>query len=238
MNRLTGFIMLAALIVPVGSAMGQSEGSGIAYLALVGTPTAGVAPVARQWMLAEPRAGVGADVQWGHVSADGGNLDTFTGGVTIPIAAGRGDLGLSAGYFKPSCDFGSCAGNFVAGAAAEGRVMQSQMQSATFTMGLSGQVGFAKPSGGTLWSAAAGVPLSIAFGSKSGLQVVPFVTPAFGVGGASGGGDSRGGSRVMLGGGIGLLSASNGLGFNVGAQKVFINGGKMVFGAGFSWTAH
>ena len=189
-------------------------------------------------MLSEPLAGIGADVQWGHMSGDGGSLNTFTGGVTLPIAAGHGDVGISAGYFKPSCDVGSCDGNFVAGGVVEGRVLQSQMQSATFTLGLSGHVGFAKPSGGTIWSASAGAPISLALGSKTGLQVVPFITPSYGWGRASGGGASESGSRLMVGGGIGLLSASSGFGFNVGVQKVFIDGGKTVFGAGFSWSAH
>lgn len=78
-------------------------------------------------------------------------------------------------------------------------MVQTQRTSATFTMGLSGRIGYAKPSGGTIWSASAGVPLSLALGNSTGLQVVPFVTPATGVGGATGGGESQSGSRVMLG---------------------------------------
>jgi len=236
MRTLTRILATAALCAPAMSAAAQSLGDIAAYVALAATPTAGVAPIARPWMSIASQRGVGVDAQWGHMSVEGASINTFTGGVTVPIASGRGDVGISAGYFSPSCDGGSCDGNFVAGGVAEGRVLQSQMQSATFTLGLSGRVGFAKPSGGSLWSASVGAPLSLAIGGASGLQVVPFITPAFGWGHASGGGVSESGSRLMLGGGIGLLSASSGLGFNVGAQKVFIDGGKTVIGAGFSWS--
>lgn len=238
MRTLRRLLVAVALCAPAKSATAQSIGDVVAYAALIATPTAGVSPVARQWMTSAAQTGVGADVQWGHVSGDGGSINTFTGGVTVPIASGRGDVGISAGYFRPSCDVGSCDGNFVAGGVVEGRVLQSQMQSATFTLGLSGRVGFAKPSGGTLWSASAGAPLSLAIGGATGLQVVPFVTPALGWGHASGGGDSESGSRFILGGGIGLLSSSSGLGFSIGVQKVFIDGGKPMFGAGFSWSGH
>jgi hypothetical protein len=236
MRTLTRALTVAALLAPVCSAAAQSFSDAVAYTALITTPTAGVAPSAKQWMLSEPRTGIGADLQWGHVAEEGVSINTLTGGVTIPIAAGHGDVGISAGYLRPSCDVGSCDGNFVAGGVVEGRLLQSQMQTATFTIGLSGRVGFAKPSGGTIWSAAAGVPVSLALGNRKGLQVVPFITPSYGWGRASGGGDSESGSRFMLGGGIGLLSSSSGLGFNVGVQKVFISGGKPMFGAGFSWS--
>lgn len=237
MHNPTKLLVAVVLCAPAMSARAQSIGDVVAFAALVGTPTAGVSPVARQWMSSVPQTRIGVDAQWGHVSGNGTSINTITGGVTVPIASGRGDIGISAGYFQPSCAPASCDGNFVAGTVVEGRVLQSQMQGATFTLGLSGRAGFAAPSGGTIWSASAGVPLSLAIGSgASKLQVVPFVTPALGWGRVSGGGASESGSRFMLGGGIGVLSSSSGLGLNVGVQKVFIEGGKTVFGAGFSWA--
>jgi hypothetical protein len=238
MRTFTRLLVLMAMVAAVRAAHAQSEGAAVAYVALLFTPTGGVSPVAKQWMLSDPRTGIGADVQWGHISGNGASFNTVTGGVTIPFAAGRADIGLSTGYFKPSCDAGSCDGNLVAGGVVEGRLLQSRVQSATFALGVSGRVGFAKPSGETVWSAAGGMPLSLAIGNRAGLQVVPFVTPGFGWGRASGGGNSVSGTRLMIGGGVGVLSSSSGLGFNVGAQKVFINGGKPVFGAGFSWSGH
>lgn len=235
MRMFTRLLVLAALLAPASSAVAQN--GAVAYVALIATPTAGVPTAARQWMLSEPRPGIGADVQWGHVSGVGASFNTITGGVTIPIAGGHADVGLTAGIFKPSCDVGSCPANFTAGGVVEGRVLQSTMGNSTFTIGLSGRLGFAKPSGGTLWSASAGVPVSIALGNKQGVQFVPFVTPGVGWGRASGGGDAASAFRPIVGGGIGVLSANSGLGFNLGVQKVLIDGGKPVFGAGFTWSA-
>jgi hypothetical protein len=154
----------------------------------------------------------------------------------MPLAAGHADVGLSGGYLKPSCDAGSCNGYAVASAVVEGRVFQTHTDAATFTVGLSGRVGFAKPSDATVWSAAASVPLSLAMGSPKGIQFVPFVSPGFGWGRVGSGNDSGSGTRFMLGGGVGVISTNSGVGVTVGAQKVLIDGGKIVFGAGLTWS--
>jgi hypothetical protein len=229
---------LAAVIIgaPASRVLGQSGNDAIGYIALVSTPTAGVPPVVKQWMLADPAHGVGVESQWGHVSGNGGSVDTFLSGVTLPLAEGRADVGFSAGYLKPTCDLGDCAGYAVASGVVEGRLLQSQAGSATFVLGLSGRIGFAKPSDATTWSASASAPLSLAMGSATGVQFVPFVSPGFGWGHISEGRDSESGTRFMLGGGVGIVSMNSGLGFTLGAQKVFIDGGKLVFGAGVTWA--
>jgi len=148
---------LAAVMIgaPASRVLGQGGNGAAGYIALVSTPTAGVPPVAKQWMLADPAHGVGVETQWGHVSGNGGSLDTFVSGVTLPLAEGRADVGFSAGYVQPSCDQGDCAGYAVASGVVEGRVLQSQAGSASFVLGLSGRIGFAKPSDATAWSASA-----------------------------------------------------------------------------------
>ena len=235
--RIRTWCLAAAVIcAPVSRLIAQSQSAAVGYLALVSTPTAGVTPVAKQWMLADPAPGIGIETQWGHVSANGGSINTFTAGVTMPLAAGHADVGISGGYLKPSCDAGSCSGYAVASAVVEGRVLQTHTNAATFTVGLSGRVGFAKPSDATVWSAAASLPLSLAMGSPKGVQFVPFVSPGFGWGHMSSGSDSQSGTRFMLGGGVGVMSATSGIGSTVGAQKVLIQGGKIVFGAGLTWS--
>ena len=236
MRALTMCLTAAAIAGLSSTATAQGNGAA-AYIALVGTPTAGVTPAARRWMTTDASRGVGIDAQWGHVSGNGGSLDTFTGGVVVPVAEGRADFGLSAGYFKPTCDVGTCDGNLVASGVFEGRVLQSQGEHTTLTLGLSQRIGFAKPSGGTAWSASTSVPLSIAIGTNgTGIMFVPFISPGLGWGSLSGGGESASGERFMLGGGIGVMSATSGVGFNLGLQKVFISGGKTVLGAGITWT--
>ena len=60
-----------------------------------------------------------------------------------------------------------------------------------------------------------------------------FVTPGFGYGRLSEDGESESGTRPMLGLGLRLRTTS-GIGFSIGAQKVFIDDGEMVMGAGLS----
>ena len=228
---------LAAVTIGAPASRVLAQGGGAAgYIALVSTPTAGVPQGVKQWMLADPAHGVGVESQWGHVSGNAGSLDTFLSGVTLPLAEGRADVELSAGYLKASCDQGDCAGFAVASGAVEGRVLQSQAGNATFVLGLSGRIGFAKPSDGTAWSASASAPLSMAMGSPTGVQIVPFVSPGFGWGRISDGSGSESGTRFMLGGGVGIVSSNSGWGLNLGAQKVFIDGGKLAYSAGVTWT--
>ena len=229
---------LAALLVcaPSSIALGQSDGSSTGYLALVTTPTAALSPVAKQWMLPDPAQGFGIETQWGHVSGNGGSINTFTSGINLPLAAGRADVGFSAGTLRVSCDAGDCGDYFVASSVIEGRVLQSQMGGASFALGLSGRLGFAKPSDATVWSAAASVPLSLAVNIQPEFQFVTFVAPGFGWGHISEGSGSQSGTRFMLGGGVGVISSTSGVGLTIGVQKVFISGGKLVVGAGLTWT--
>jgi hypothetical protein len=50
--------------------------------------------------------------------------------------------------------------------------------------------------------------------------------------------DAESGTRFMLGGGIGMLFASSGLGVDVGFQRVFIEDGDTLVGIGVSYRRH
>jgi len=234
MRTRTWCLAAAVICAPVSRLTAQGQSAVVGYLTLLSTPAGGVSPIIKQWMLPDPAQHVGIESQWGHLSADGGSLNSFVIGAALPIAAGRADVGLSAGYQKASCDAGDCSGNFLASAGVEGRVVQSRMGQATFTVGLSGKIGFAKPTGVTLWTASTNVPLSLAVGKQDGVQFVPFLSPGFGWGSVREGGNSESGTRFMLGGGLGIIGRSSGVGLTLGAQKIFVEGGKVVFGAGLS----
>lgn len=234
MRTRTWCLAAAVICAPVSRIAAQNDAASAGYVALIMTPTGGVSPVIKPWMLTDPSTRVGLETQWGHVFGNGGSLNSFTIGAILPFASGRGDVGLSSGYLKASCDVGNCSGFFLASAAVEGRVIQSSIGHGTFTLGLSGRVGFSKPSGATVWSASASVPFSIALGNRAGLQVVPFVSPGLGWGSINEGGSSTSGERFLLGGGIGVVSSKSGVGLTVGVQKIFISGGRTVFGAGFT----
>jgi hypothetical protein len=229
----------AALSISASVAGAQGDDSGIGYLALITTPTAGVPPLARQWMLSAPRTGLGFDAQWGHLGGNGASVNMFTGGVSIPVRAGHADLGLLAGISKPRCGDFDCGGSFVAGATYDGRWKQWTGNDNLVTLGFSGRAGyltFDEPGDNeTFLSASVGLPVSVAFGAGTGLRVVPFFTPAFGWGHVSAGG-SGDGVRFLVGGGLGFISPTSGFGVTIGAQKVIVNGGATVFGVGLTWA--
>ena len=96
---------------------------------------------------------------------------------------------------------------------------------------------------------ATGVGLPVGLVARSGgVTVIPHIQPRLAWGRTSvefpGLGDIVGGTddefeesdvRFMLGGGVGLEFAS-GLGLHFGVQKVFVEDGKLAFGAGLSWA--
>ena len=71
-------------------------------------------------------------------------------------------------------------------------------------------------------------PFTLVSGQNGGTRVIPYVTPAIGVGTATADVDV-GGSRAMLGGGIAIITAG-GLGISAGFQKIFIEDGETVIG--------
>lgn len=231
MRRILPVIFVAASLSQAPRAMAQGDDSGAGYVALLVTPSAGVAPIARQWMLSDPRSSTGFDVQWGHLTGNGANFDMFTGGVTFPVKSGKADFELSAGYARLSCN--GCGGGFVAGGVYEGSLKQSTGTGGTFTLGLNGRLGYSREGGFSSWSASVGLPFSYAFGTGDATRIVPFLTPAFGAGNV----DlslSGTGVRFLVGGGVGVLNQAAGIGVTLGVQRVIVSGGKLVFGLGLS----
>ena len=239
MRKVLAVMIVAATLVGTPPARAQGDDSGAGYVALLVTPSAGIAPVARQWMLSDPRSSTGFDVQWGHLSGNGANFDMFTGGVTFPVKSGKADLGLSAGYARVSCN--GCGGGFVAGGVYEGSLKQSTGTGGTFTLGLNGRLGYSRNGGFSSWSTSVGLPFSYAFGSGDAMRIVPFLTPAVGAGNVDFS-FSGTGLRFLVGGGVGVLNQPAGIGVTLGVQRVIISGGKLVFGLGLSvlprWQSH
>lgn len=239
MRRRTQCLALVIMISTHASGIHAQSQSAIAgYLALASTPAGAVPPIVKSWMLADPAIvpGVAVETLWGHFTGNQGSLDAFTSAISLPFASGDADAELGLGFLKASCEEGLCGGYLMASTGVEGRVLHAHVGESTLTLGVSGHVGFAKPSDASLWSLWANAPLSLAIGSQSGVQFVPFVSPGFGWGQVAGDGTSTSGSRFMLGGGLGVLSAKTGIGITIGAQRVLIDGGRTLFGAGLTWS--
>lgn len=231
MRKILAVTIVATVFVGTSRARAQGDDSGAGYVALLVTPSAGVPPIARPWMLSDPSTNTAFDVQWGHLNGVGANFDMFTGGVTFPVKSGKADFGLSAGYSKVSCS--GCGSGFVAGGVYEGSLRQSAGTGGTFTLGLNGRLGYSRANGFSSWSASVGFPFSYAFGNGNATRIVPFLTPAVGAGNV----DmslSGTGVRFLVGGGVGVLNQPAGVGVTLGAQRVIISGGRLVFGLGLS----
>lgn len=228
-------MFLALGIVAVVGARGvgaQDVDAAAGYVSMVLTPVAAVSPVVLPYMTGALQTGLGFTGRYGHMNlGDIGSTNTFLADFTAP--AGKGSWGLEAGYLGTTCE--GCRGNLMAGLHVEGPLAALGSNTGSlFTFGIQGTAGFAKPTDGTAWAAGANLPVALSM-AVGRVDIVPFVTPGVGFGGLSGGGASGQGARFDLGAGVGVANIAPGLELTAGAEKVFIKGGKTVFGLGMSW---
>ena len=238
---------LAAVAAPLAAQEvtdGPSAGDVAAYGALIATPVGATVPrLASAMMFGKPSFGVHAD--YGQMSEGDLHSRNFVGGVDVPVAGT--ELSLTAGWNTPGCPSDAdCKGSWLAGARWSARVLGTGSASPMrFALGLDANLGYAKPKVAgdestdyAAWSASVGVPVAVT--AKMGnMHIAPYVTPGFGWGRVSAsydGGDSQSesGTRFLMGGGV-QLAFPMGLDVNAGMQKVFIDGGRTVWGGGLSW---
>jgi hypothetical protein len=220
-------LALTLLAVAAPAARAQSIGDYVAYFALTVTPQAALAPL--QFGADAATAPGSIDLRYGRISyGSDENFDDFALSASAPVGPGR--LGATLGAV--TCD--GCDALLMLGLDYEQAMFVQQHEGNALAIGLAPAIGVAKPTGGQdglAMSASLGLPLSISSGSDN--RVTVFVTPGFGYGRLSEDGESESGTRPMLGLGLRLRTTS-GIGFSIGAQKVFIDDGEMVMGAGLS----
>jgi hypothetical protein len=234
MRKLVSSLGLIASLTPV-LAVAQSDKAFVAYLTLLETPPGALPVTLSAPMLGRTMTANDFAIRYGYVSLDGASL--HTGALTLGIPVGpKSAVSLTAGYQGVHCD--GCEGHFVAAAKAEGRLSSSVLgtgaEAPQLNVGLNGEFGFGKPSGGTLFSLTAGLPIAMVSGSST-LRIAPYLVPAFGFGLARGGGDSENGTRFLLGGGVMFQNVQNGIGVNLGFQKIFIDQGDTMLGISLSF---
>ena len=212
-------------------AAAQSVGDAAAYFALVSAPQGAVPPILSEPMLDRVMRSMDVALRYGHVSLDGGSLNSYDVRLGFPLGT-KSMFGVNAGYQDLSCR-GSCDGHLMIGANVEGRLTSSTVGSGTdaakLTVGLNGEVGLGRREDLTVVGFTAGLPIALLAGTPT-MRIAPFLTPAIGVGHVSTNGDGDTGTRFLLGGGVHVESLTSGIGANVGFQKVFLNRGKTMFG--------
>jgi len=100
-------------------------------------------------------------------------------------------------------------------------------------LSLNPEIGFATELGGvdlSCLAAAVNVSLSYPIAAGANARLVPFVSPGAGIGRVSGTGDSKSGQRLIIGGGVAIVSLKTGLQLTASASKILIDGGATVLG--------
>jgi hypothetical protein len=217
---------------PASDARAQDEGDVAAYVALLFSPPGAFSPFPTRTMLGE--AGTDITLRYGRFDIFDASTNNFA--LTWGRGSPRASFAATAGFLNPDCD--DCDGHFLAAIGGDVRMHASAVGrdagAMTFRVGLSGEVGFAKPEDGTVWSATAGLPLTLVVGGTQGLRLAPFLTPGIGFGHISDGDFSESGTRAMLGGGMGILG-QGGLTLTIGFQKIFIDEGETTLGINASF---
>jgi hypothetical protein len=246
-NMIAAAACLAAVTVIARPVAAQSSGDVTAYFALLSTPLGGLPPIATNTILDEAHNGAAFALRYGHVGGDDFTASFNNFGATAVLPWGTtSTFSLTGGVVHTSFDdgFGSTSSNnaLMLSAGADTRLgdwpLSAARDAAKIVFGVNGELGFAKPSGGTVWAGSVGLPISLVAGTRGRdeMRFVPFVTPAFGFGDVhsddafSGGTDS--GTRFMIGAGISIYNRSNSVAVNAGLQYIPISGGHTQFGLG------
>ena len=230
MKRLP-LLTMALGVIGMSPAAAQSAGDAAAYFALVSAPQGAVPPILSQPMLDRVARSMDVALRYGHVGLDGGSLNSYDVRLGWPLGT-KATFGVNAGYQDLSCR-GNCDGHVILGANVEGRLTSAAIgngaDAAKLTVGLNGEAGLGRRSDITVVGVTAGLPIALLARTPT-LRIAPFLTPAIGFGHVSVDGDGDSGERFLLGGGVTFESLTSGIGANVGFQKIFINGGKTMFG--------
>ena len=229
--RATTLFVVVLGVTGASPAAAQSVGDAAAYFALISAPQGAVPPILSEPMLDRVMRSMDIALRYGHVSLDGGSLNSYDVRLGFPLGT-NAMFGVNAGYQDLSCA-GNCDGHVMIGANVEGRLTSATVGSgadaAKLTIGLNGEAGIGRQSNITVVGLTAGLPIALLAGTPT-MRIAPFLTPAIGLGHAKIVGDSQTGERFLLGGGVTFESLTSGIGANVGFQKVFINRGKTMFG--------
>lgn len=242
MNKsLTVAVVALAAFASQASAQ-PTEKDYAAHAALMATPHGALPAVASPLMAGEARTPAALDVRYGRYSVDYplvGSLATSTIGLGGNFAIGeRGRMGLMFGRSTTEDIPGSV---MMAGVDYSMSLFSRPVATSTtssLNIGLHPALGYGSPSegNGSAMSLALDVPVSYAFGTKTGMQFVSFLAPGMGYGRADDGLESLSGTRSTLGGGVALLNIGNGVGVNLGFRKVFLDEAPTQWGLGMSWS--
>jgi hypothetical protein len=200
------------------------------------TAVTGLPPIATSTIIGERQNGAEFALRYGNVSGGRltGSLNNF-GATAVLSGGGASSVSLTGGVSSP----GRGASSIMLGIGADTRLsdvpMSDSRNSMLLRVGLNGEFGYGKPNHSTLLAGSVGLPLSLISrgGVRDQMRIVPYLTPAFGLGDYDPEfGDSGSGSHFEIGGGIALYNRTSSVALHLGFQNVFVDGGQTEFGIG------
>lgn len=236
--------LLAAtlLLAPLSAATSQAVQDARAFVALRTTHVGALVPLLGPAMVGRRINGAQLAIRYGF------NREEVTvGSVTTNSLAGSGIFAagdaatwaIHAGVSDADCD--GCDPEMMLGVGGEMRVFEVGDflgAGSTLNFGVSGDAGYAQLKTATsrlsALSLGIGVPvaLTMATDRSSGMRIVPYLTPVFGIGQINdcGGAGSCNGTRFVLGGGIGFWNPASSISASLGVNHVFFPDQSPVYG--------
>lgn len=227
------------LLAPLSAAASQTFQDARAFVALRSTHIGALTPMLGPAMIGRQPNGAQLAIRYGFNREEitGGSVNThaIAGSGIFAIGTG-GTWAIHAGVSDADCE--GCSPEMMLGIGGETRVFEVGDflgAGSSLSIGISGDAGYAqlKPDGSAL-SLGVGAPmaLQLSSGNNSGMRIIPFVTPVFGIGQINdcGGGGSCNGTRFVLGGGVALWNPLTSISASVGVNHVFFPDQQPVFG--------
>lgn len=235
-RRLAGLAVCAVSICP--AVRGQDASDSAAYRALTQTPAGALAPLFDVSVTGERARSTSVHARYGIMSFDSHEY-THDFGLSVVVPVGSASVSATGGYYWPNCTDNACDSHIMGAIGVAQNLVAMPTgrgdQRATFDVGLTAQLGFAKPSDTTLVSGSLSVPLSLVPAPR-GLRLMPYVAPGVGVGLVSPDSGTEAGLQFMFSAGVGMLA--HGFTANVALSRVFLKGGNWLVGAGISIGDH
>ena len=239
--RLPSVLAATLLLAPLSPAASQAIQDARAFVALRTTHIGALVPLLGPAIVGRQLNGAQLAIRYGF------NREEFTGGDVITNSvAGSGVFAagttatwaIHAGVSDADCE--GCDPELMLGVGGEMRVFEvgDFLGGSTLNFGVSGDAGYAqlKTSGSTLSALSLGIgmptALTLSRDQGSGMRIVPYLTPVFGIGQINdcGGNGSCNGTRFVLGGGIGFWNPLSSISASLGVNQVFFPDQDPVFG--------
>src|SRR5688572_8081620 len=232
------------LLLPVWTAspaFAQGFGNRAAAQALSATHIGGLTPLMTPSMIRRTLNGAQLGVRYSLREERGTRLHTVAGSAIFAVGL-QSSVALTAGTSDAEC--ANCTPAIVLGLGGDMRVFERGdflVTGSSFTVAVNGDFGYARQSLADNQSVIAlgvGAPMTLVLGAdRQGMRVVTFFTPVFGVGqlndliclGGPPCDTTESGTRMLLGGGIGIWSPLSSISASLGINQVMIDGAHPVF---------